>query len=105
MPKEPIRVSKLENGVVVASLENHSPVSRIAAVVNASSRDETHDQQGASHALRVYSSLATRNYSAFGVSRNLNQIGAELSVNSSREQMTYLLESTRKDMYVKRLFI
>lgn len=78
MAKEPIRVSKLENGIVVASLENHSPVSRVAAVLNTGARDETFEQQGASHALRVFSNLATRNFSMYGVSRNLDQIGAEL---------------------------
>ncbi|CAF0830809.1 unnamed protein product [Brachionus calyciflorus] len=97
LPKEPIRVTKLENGVVVASLENHSPVSRIAAVVNTGSRDETQEQLGASHALRIFSNLATRNFSNFGVSRNLDQIGAELSVTSSRESTTYLLESIRNN--------
>ena len=71
-------MTKLENGIVVASLENHSPVSRVAAIVNTGSRDETQEQQGASHALRVFSNLATRNFSSFGVSRNLDQIGAEL---------------------------
>jgi len=93
--REPLRVTKLENGTVVASIENHSPVTRIAAVVNAGSRDEAAGQQGVAHALRAFSSLATRNYSQFGVSRTLNQIGAELSVNGTREQTVYLLENTR----------
>ena len=78
LPKEAVRVTKLNNGIVVASLENHSPITRIAAVFNAGSRDETAEQQGASHALRVYSSLATKNFSVFGLSRNLDQIGAQL---------------------------
>ncbi len=41
---------------------------------------------------------ATRNYSLFGLSRTLNQIGAELTVTSNREQTTYLLESTRQHL-------
>lgn len=97
LPKESVRVTKLDNGIVVASLENHSPVSRVAAVLNTGSRDETQEQSGALHALRVYSNLATRNFSSFGVSRNLDQIGAELSVTSSRESTTYLLESIRNN--------
>lgn len=88
-------MTKLSNGIVVASLENNSPVTRIAAVFNAGPRDETPEQQGATHALRVYSSLATKNFSVFGLSRNLDQIGAQLSVTSSREQTTYLLEGAR----------
>lgn len=95
--KEPIRVSKLENGIVCASLENNSPVTRLAAVFNVGARDETHDELGATHALRVYAPLATRNYSLFGVSRNLDQIGAQVSVTSTRESLTYLLECSRNN--------
>jgi len=98
LPKESVRVSKVGFGVQVASLENHSPVSRVAAVVNSGTRDETSHESGASHALRVFSSLATRNYSKFGLSRTLNQIGAELTVTSGREHTTYLLESTRNNL-------
>lgn len=88
-------MTKLDNGIVVASLENHSPVTRIAAVVNAGPRDETYAEQGISHALRVYSSLATRNYSVFGVSRNLDQVGADFSITSTREQTIYSLQIAR----------
>lgn len=98
LPKEPIRVTKLDNGIVCASLENYSPVTRIAAVFNVGARDETHDQLGATHALRVYSSLATRNYTVFGLSRTLDQLGAQLSVTSSREKLSYLLETDRRNI-------
>jgi len=98
LSKEQVRVSKVGYGILVASLENHSPVSRVAAVVNTGARDEHANEVGATHALRVYSSLATRNYSLFGLTRTLNQLGAELSVTSGREQMTYLLESTRSNL-------
>ena len=79
LPKEPVKVSKIPNGVTVVSVENHSPITRIAAVINTGSRDEKHDERGVTHALRVYSGLATKNYSQFGLSRTLNQIGAELT--------------------------
>jgi ubiquinol-cytochrome c reductase core subunit 2 len=90
-----VRVSKVGYGVVVASLENNSPVARVAAVVNSGSRDENANEAGAAHALRVYSSLSTRNYSVFGLSRTLSQIGAGLTVLGGREQTTFLLESNR----------
>ena len=102
LAKESVKVTKLNSGVVVTSLENHSPVTRIAAVINAGARDEKVSERGASHALRVYSGLvklksrtkqinsrflikiihsfkATKNYSKFGLSRTLDQIGAELT--------------------------
>lgn len=95
LAKEPVRVTKLDNGIVAASLENHSPITRLAAVFNVGARDETHEETGATHALRVFAPLATRNYTVFGVSRNLDQIGAQLSVTSTRETLTYLLECSR----------
>lgn len=93
--KEPVRVSKTDNGIVCASLENQSPVTRLAAVFRVGSRDESTDELGVTHALRVFAPLATRNYTVFGVSRNLDQIGAQLSVTSTRETITYLLECSR----------
>ena len=87
MAKEPVRVTKLDNGLVCASLENHSPVTRLAAVFKVGARDESHDELGATHALRVYAPLATRNYTLFGLSRNLDQIGAQVSVTSTRESL------------------
>ena len=57
LQKEAIKVTKLQNGIVVATLENHSPLSRIAVVVNASARHESHNLQGAAHALRTLASL------------------------------------------------
>jgi len=98
LPKEPVRVSKVGYGVVVASLENNSPVARVAAVVNSGSRDENANEAGAAHALRVYSSLSTRNYSVFGLSRTLSQIGAGLTVLGGREKTTFLLESNRNSL-------
>lgn len=97
LPKESVKVSKLPSGVVVASLENHSPITRIAAVINTGSRDENSKERGASHALRIYSGLATKNYSKFGLSRTLDQIGAEVTVKATREQTTYVLEATRNN--------
>lgn len=98
LPKEPVRVSKSGLGFNVATLENYSPVARVAAVVKTGARDELPHQLGAAHALRICSSLATRNYSLFGLSRTLNQIGAELTVTANREETTYLLESTRDNL-------
>lgn len=96
--KEAVRVSTSGNGLKIAAFENQSPISRVAAIVKTGARDEAQNQLGASHALRVCSSLATRNYSLFGLSRNLNQIGAELTVTSNREETIYLLEATRNNL-------
>lgn len=51
------QVSKLPSGLVIASLENHSPSSKIGVFVNAGCRYETSDNQGVTHLLRLASSL------------------------------------------------
>lgn len=76
LSKESFRTTKLDNGITIASLENFSPINRVAAILSTGSRDENHTEQGSSHALRVFSNLATRNFSSFGLTRNLDQIGA-----------------------------
>lgn len=51
------QVSKLPNGLVIASLENYSPVSNIGVFVKAGSRYETVENQGVAHVLRLASNL------------------------------------------------
>ncbi len=55
------RVIRLPNGAIVAGLENHSPLSRVAIVCNAGSRFEKPDQAGICHSLRNASNLGTKN--------------------------------------------
>lgn len=52
-----LQVSKLPNGLVIASLENYSPVSSVGVFVKAGSRYETVENQGVSHVLRLAANL------------------------------------------------
>ena len=71
---EPLKVSTLSNGLTIASLENHSPVTTIGVAIKAGSRNEGYDNAGVSHALRVASGMATSKNTAFGICRNLQQV-------------------------------
>lgn len=51
------QVTKLPSGLVIASLENYSPASRIGVLVKAGSRYETADNLGVTHLLRQAASL------------------------------------------------
>lgn len=51
------KVTKLPSGLVIASLENYSPASRIGVLVRAGSRYETMDNLGVTHLLRLAASL------------------------------------------------
>ena len=77
-------MSTLSNGLTVASLENHSPVTTIGVVVKAGSRNEGHDNAGVSHALRIASGLATKKNSAFTIVRNIQQVWDLVSFNFNK---------------------
>ncbi|CAF3257642.1 unnamed protein product [Rotaria sp. Silwood2] len=57
LPKESINVTKLSNGMVVASMENNSPIFRVAAVVDAGAKYEPYEMRGVTTLLRVFSNL------------------------------------------------
>lgn len=95
---EGVQVTKLPNGIVVATLENHSPVSHVSAVVNAGARHETADSRGVAHALRAYANLSTKNFYTLGISRTFDHLGAKFDVTSTREHTFYNLEITRNNL-------
>ncbi|XP_077086846.1 ubiquinol-cytochrome c reductase core protein 2a isoform X2 [Siphateles boraxobius] len=92
-----VQVSKLPSGLLVASLENYSPVSKVGVFVKAGSRYETAENLGATHMLRLAGNLTTKGASAFRICRGLEAAGASLSVTSSREHMVYSLDCLRDD--------
>uniref|UniRef100_A0A8C8LVY0 Ubiquinol-cytochrome c reductase core protein 2a n=1 Tax=Oncorhynchus tshawytscha TaxID=74940 RepID=A0A8C8LVY0_ONCTS len=71
-------VSKLPNGLVIASLENYSPVSSVGVFVKAGTRYETVENQGVSHVLRLAANLTTKGASAFRICRGVEAVGGSL---------------------------
>ena len=53
-------MTKLPNGLVVASVENNSPVFRVAAVVQAGAKYEPYESRGVTTLLRVFSNLVIK---------------------------------------------
>ncbi|KAM8961136.1 cytochrome b-c1 complex subunit 2, mitochondrial [Pelodytes ibericus] len=92
---EDIEVTKLPNGLVVASLENYSPVSKIGVFVKAGSRFESGNSLGVNHVLRHAASLTTKGASSFKITRGIESIGGGLSVSSTRENIAYSVECLR----------
>lgn len=95
LPPQNVQVSKLPNGLVIASLENHSPLSSLGVFVKAGSRYETMENQGVSHVLRLAANLTTKGASAFKICRGVEAMGGSLSVTTSRETMVYSAECLR----------
>ncbi|XP_068100921.1 cytochrome b-c1 complex subunit 2, mitochondrial [Hyperolius riggenbachi] len=86
---EELQITKLPNGLVVATIENYSPASKIAVFVKAGSRYETGSNLGVNHVLRLASNLTTKGASAFKITRGLEAAGAGFSVTSTRENLVY----------------
>ena len=88
-PAEGVKVSKLTNGVTVASVETSSVTTHVSVFVKAGSRYEGYERQGLSHLLRNCAFLATNDRTAFRVAREIDAIGGTLTATSSREHVIY----------------
>ncbi|KAG7209873.1 hypothetical protein KM043_011475 [Ampulex compressa] len=88
----------LSNGVTIAAVENNSPVAQVSIVFRAGPRNETYDTQGTVHHLRIAAGLGTHRSSAFGITRNIQQLGGNLSVTSDRESIAYTLQITQNNL-------
>ncbi|CAF2681095.1 unnamed protein product [Rotaria sp. Silwood2] len=98
LPKESINVTKLSNGMVVASMENNSPIFRVAAVVDAGAKYEPYEMRGVTTLLRVFSNLSTKYVSRLGLTKNLERLGANFKCTQTREQMIYSVEGLRNEL-------
>ncbi|XP_035521256.1 cytochrome b-c1 complex subunit 2, mitochondrial isoform X2 [Morone saxatilis] len=93
-----VQVTRLPSGLVIASLENYSPASKIGVFIKAGCRYETPENQGVTHLLRLASNLTTKGASAFKICRGVEAVGGSLSVSSSRENMIYTVDCLRDDI-------
>ncbi|KAM4698777.1 cytochrome b-c1 complex subunit 2, mitochondrial [Rhinophrynus dorsalis] len=94
LPEE-LEITKLSNGLVIASMENYSPASKIGVFIRAGSRYENPSNLGVNHVLRLAASLTTKGASAFKITRGIEAVGGGLSVTSTRENMVYSVECLR----------
>lgn len=90
-----IQTSTLPNKLIVASTETGTPISRVSVAFRAGARNETYESQGASHYIRIAAGLTTKNATTFGITKNVQQIGANLAVTSDREATVYTIDVTR----------
>ncbi|XP_055994824.1 cytochrome b-c1 complex subunit 2, mitochondrial [Sorex fumeus] len=100
-----LEFTKLPNGLVIASMENYAPTSRIGVFIKAGSRYEDTNILGTSHLLRLASSLTTKGASSFKITRGIEAVGGKLSVTSTRESMAYTVECLRDDVDVLMEFL
>uniref|UniRef100_A0A2K5JX68 Cytochrome b-c1 complex subunit 2, mitochondrial n=1 Tax=Colobus angolensis palliatus TaxID=336983 RepID=A0A2K5JX68_COLAP len=106
-PPQPqdLEFTKLPNGLVIASLENYAPLSRIGLFIKAGSRYEDSNNLGTTHLLRLASSLTTKGASSFKITRGIEAVGGKLSVTATRETMAYTVECLRGDVDILMEFL
>lgn len=92
---ENIRTTKLANGLSIVSVENYSPITRFGVLVRAGARYEPADQLGISHALRLAAGYSTRKSTIFGITRNIEHLGGQLTASTNRENIIYQLHNNR----------
>lgn len=90
-----LSTTTLPNKIFVAALDNGSPITRITIAFKGGSRYEPVTEPGLAHVLRSAAGLTTKDASAFGITRNLQQIGASLTATVDRELVSYTLEVSR----------
>uniref|UniRef100_A0A8C7PQA2 Ubiquinol-cytochrome c reductase core protein 2a n=1 Tax=Oncorhynchus mykiss TaxID=8022 RepID=A0A8C7PQA2_ONCMY len=99
-----LEVSKLPNGLVIASLENYSPVSSVGVFVKAGTRYETVENQGVSHVLRLAANLTTKGASAFRICRGVEAVGGSLrSVSMEKYTLYCFLSPHTEDTVIEYL--
>jgi ubiquinol-cytochrome c reductase core subunit 2 len=92
---EAVKVTKLSNGVTVASVETHSYASTVSVYVRAGSRFETYPQQGLAHLLKNAAFLTAGGRSAFRVAREIDNVGGSLCAAHTREHLVYRAQLLR----------
>jgi len=90
-----MQVTVTRKGLLVASIENYAPMSRIVLAVNSGSRFETAAEQGAGHCLRALAFLSTKDATHFGIGRNVDVNGGLAHATSTRESTCYGVDVVR----------
>lgn len=86
------------NKVTVAALDNNNPVAQLSIIFRAGSRNETYDTQGTMHHIRIAAGLSTCRSTCFGITRNIQQLGGNLTATTDRESIAYTLQITRNNL-------
>jgi len=84
-----LQMKKLENGLVVAGLDTGSKLTTVGVVTKAGSRYESYESAGISHTLRAAYGLASDKFTGFGITRHIQQAGANVTVSGSRDYIMY----------------
>ncbi|XP_073393465.1 mitochondrial-processing peptidase subunit alpha isoform X2 [Physcomitrium patens] len=92
------KMTKLKNGVRIASENSHSPISTVGVYIDSGSVHESPNVAGVSHLLERMAFKSTSNRSHFRLVRDVEAIGGHVMANASREQMSCTADSIKTYM-------
>ncbi|KAG0573968.1 hypothetical protein KC19_VG226000 [Ceratodon purpureus] len=92
------KITKLKNGVRVASENSPGPTSIVGIYIDSGSIHESPSVNGVSHLLERMAFKSTSNRSHFRLVREVEAIGGNIMANASREQMAYTADSIKTYM-------
>lgn len=98
------KVSKLDNGLTVASVDAHGPISHFVVTYRAGSRYEQPDELGLVHRLRNSFGLDTANYEGSRLVWQAGSLGASLTARADQEFVTLHLAAVRP-FFANRFFV
>ena len=84
--------------MTVASLDSGNPISSVAILVKVGTRNETSENLGANHAIRMAVGLSTTKKSSFNFCMNIQQLGGKVDVATSREYTLYTSQAPRNSI-------
>ena len=93
-----VETTVLSNKVVIACADSTLPITRVSVVFRAGSRNESYENQGASHMMRIAAGMTTMKSTGFAITRNIQQIGGILSCTGDREIVSYTVEATANNI-------
>jgi predicted Zn-dependent peptidase len=82
----------------VASMDTGAAISSVGFIVKTGSRNETNDNRGVNHALRLAAGLGTADNTSFSIVRSIQQAGGNMDVVSSREYTLYSSQVPRNNV-------
>ena len=88
-------VSRLSNGVTVATVPMDGPQATVGIFVEGGSQFEDPQSAGSAHALEHMAFKSTPNRSCFRTAREIEGMGAQVSAQASREHMAYIGDSIK----------
>jgi len=93
-----VKVSKLNNGMKVASVDNYKDTSHLHLVFNCGTRYETPETWGISQRVRNCIGAATENLAGVEIGNLLGEIGGQFNISTTREHMILSLDCLRSQV-------